>query len=156
MRRKNKSFYYIIKDHDQKLFNYFGPISSDNDWNGKVVDAQNTGRSLSVSSPWTEDDLNASIQYLTNQGYKKADFLLVNPPPDRSAEYSGNLPSYAEGADLNKVVIIHCHTCKADRYAEMEVKYPGQDSLRNTQLGTFTAYCLKCGEQVKDCYNWHR
>ena len=156
MHKKIRSFYYFIKDHDQKLFNCIGPISSEDDWNWKVIDAQKTGRNLTAESISAEDDLNGAIQYFINQGYKKVDYFLVNAPPDRSAEYSGKLPAYAEGANRNKIVIILCHTCNATRYAEMEVNYPGRDGLRNTQLGTYSAHCLKCGSKVIDCYNWYR
>ena len=151
-----KSFYYIIIDEDQKLFNSFGPISSDKDWNEKVSEAMQAGRNLLVNSPSTYESFEASIQSLLDRSFKRADFLLVDAPPDRSAEYSGRLPSYAENADRNRIVIIYCETCRSSSYAEMNVAYPGADVLHKTNLGAYFAHCLKCGTKVIDPYNWYR
>lgn len=155
-RSSKKQFYYIIQDHDQKLFNYFGPISSDNDWNWKVVEAQNIGRNLTVSSPWTEDELEHSIAFLRGREYQPTDKLLVEAPPDRTAEFTGALPDYASSADRNRVVRFLCRHCGTTRFGEMTVRYPGQEILRNSNLGAYSARCLKCGTVANDPYNWYR
>lgn len=155
-RSSKKQFYYIIIDDDQKLFNYFGPISSDNDWNWKVVEAQKAGRKMRASSPWTDEELSQSISYLNSQGYTATKQLLVDAPVDRSAEYSGTLPKYASKADRNRIVRFLCKSCGSTVYGEMTTNYPGQDALKRSNLGDYSARCLKCGAEAKDSYNWYR
>jgi predicted nucleic-acid-binding Zn-ribbon protein len=154
--RSIKQFYYIIIDDDQKLFNYFGPISNDNDWNWKVVDAQKGGRNMRARTPWTDEELAQSISILKRQGYQHTDELLVNAPPDRSAEFSGSLPDYAKSADRNRVVRFLCRNCGVARYGEMNVRYPGKEILHKSDLGAYSARCLKCGTVAYDPYNWFR
>jgi len=156
MRRSNRQFYYFILDDDKKLFNCIGSISNDNDWNQMVVDAQKSGRNIHSSSVWEEEGSESSKDDLENRGYKYSEKLLVHQPVDRSAEYSHSLPQYAGGADKNKIVQFLCHDCRVVRYGEMNTNYPGQEILMNSNLGDYTARCLKCGSIANDPYNWYR
>jgi hypothetical protein len=68
-----------------------------------------------------------------------------------------NLPAYAQRADPAKLVRILCKgICCKTRWAEMNEDYPGDDALKNAQLGEFTAKCLVCGRVAHDNYNWLR
>lgn len=72
-------------------------------------------------------------------------------------EYTGSLPNYAQKADRKKLVKILCKgDCNDTRWAEMNVNYPGQEALRNSDLGDYNAVCLKCGKVAEDSYNWYR
>ncbi len=66
-----------------------------------------------------------------------------------------NMPKYAAHANPARLVKIFC---KGDRphmaWAEMNTEHPGEEVLRRSQLGEFTATCLRCGKIAPDPYNW--
>lgn len=157
-RRKVKPFLLMLVDHDKKIFNIIGPVTSDTDWTFKIVELQETGRNVSCHvcrSTVSIDDIARS--YSEQTGYRFSLTLIADEPIDRSSEYKGPLPKYAESADRKKLVRILCDgRCGTTRWAEMHVNYPGQRILRNSDLGDFTATCLKCGYTANDPYNWFR
>lgn len=72
--------------------------------------------------------------------------------------YKGRLPEYARNAYRRKVVKITCKgACRGKtRWAEMEIDYPGRETLRQMNLGDLKARCLVCGWEAPDPYNWYR
>jgi hypothetical protein len=69
--------------------------------------------------------------------------------------YRGPLPNYAQHANRSRLVKLLCKgDCSHVVWAEMNTDYPGQDVLGKSQLGEFTAVCLRCGKTAKDSYNW--
>jgi len=67
------------------------------------------------------------------------------------------LPNYAARANSARLVRLLCKgKCSHVVWAEMNVDYPGQEVLRKSQVGDFTAVCLKCGKIAQDPYNWLR
>src|SRR6266568_4630087 len=117
MSRKTRTFYYFIVDGDQKLFNLLGPISSDRDYNVRVVESQDTGRKLTAVSCDTVEEADAAKRYYEAGGFQQTSRLLTASPIDRSAEYGGDLPSYAKSADRNRVVKFLCPRCRSMRFA---------------------------------------
>ena len=70
--------------------------------------------------------------------------------------YRGPLPNYAQHANRARLVRLLCKgDCSPVVWAEMTTDYPGQGVLRKSQLGDFTAVCLRCRKTAKDPYNWH-
>jgi hypothetical protein len=156
--RKAKPFYLIIIDEDRRVFNVVGPLHDDEEWNSRVVEMQNKGRKVRCFSrhePSSRDLIIAE----TSQGgpYKYSDRLIIDRPEDKSAEYGGQLPSYARNANRKRVVQILCRgICRGVRWGEMNTDYPGEVILKNSQAPDFSARCLKCGYIAKDPYNWYR
>jgi len=71
--------------------------------------------------------------------------------------YKGPLPNYAQQANGNRLVkLLRKGDCSRVVWAEMNTDYPGQEVLRKSQVGDFTATCLKCGKIAVDPYNWMR
>lgn len=69
--------------------------------------------------------------------------------------YKGPLPNYAQHTNRDRLVKLLCKgDCSGVVWAEMNTDYPGQEVLRKTQVGDFSATCLKCGKIAKDPYNW--
>jgi hypothetical protein len=69
-----------------------------------------------------------------------------------------SLPKYAERANPGRLVKIFCKDVRRPHtaWAEMNTDYPGQDVLQRSQVGDFTATCLRCGKIARDPYNWSR
>lgn len=155
-RRERKTFYYFIKDFDQKLYNCIGPIWNDNEWNEEVVKCQKKGRNLRVSTARNKNQCNMLKEHLETKGLNYTKDLLVYEPVDKSKEFIGNLPAYAKDANRNRIVRLLCHSCSTTRFAEMNCTYPGQETLRKSQIFDFTAKCLECGHIEEDSYNWYR
>ena len=155
---KIQPFLLFLVDHDNRIFNIVGPISDDTDWTNKIFELQKEGRKVQcfTSSSNKSIDILAG-SYSKQTGYTFSRGLISDEPKDRSLEYKGTLPNYAHNADRNKVVKILCKgQCMTARWAEMNVNYPGEEILRNSDLGDFTATCLKCGHIAQDSYNWLR
>lgn len=71
------------------------------------------------------------------------------------------IPNYARSADYTRLVKILCRgICSQERYAEMNVPFPGREILQKPEVGTgtgtFIAKCLKCGYEAHDCHNWEQ
>lgn len=128
-----------------------------NDWFDIEAAARQSGRRVSVTDLF-EDLLLKAVEAALIQGLKEvAANAIIQLPRDRSAEYQGSLPQYAQVASRDRVVHIHCKgKCKAPRLAEMEQAYPGAEPLRKSNVGDFKARCLRCGSIARDGYNWHR
>jgi len=155
---KKGQFWYIVKDYDTKRFSIHGPLIDDNAWNKKVCDAQDAGRDVrSETVPATQGK-----EALANQVEQQLKLIyspnsILEEPEDTTNLYEGKLPGYAKNANRKRVVRILCKgECKATRWAEMSVDYPGKEVLSNAELFDFTAKCLKCGYQAKDPYDWLR
>lgn len=157
--KKNKDLYIFIKDEDAKSFAVAGPIDPNDvdEWLVKEGEERNKGRRVTVMDVF-EEYLVAGVQAAEDQK-----FILVSPnkiivpPKDRSAEYRGSLPKYAQSADRDRVVSILCKgQCRAVRWAEMNKAYPGADALKKADMGEFKAKCLRCGSIARDNYNWTR
>ena len=157
-KRKIEPFYLIMVDHDKKMYNVIGPISDDSDWNKKIVELQNKNRKVncfSVSGSKSFENIISS--YSEQTSYVFSQQLIFTAPEDHSMEYKGSLPNYAQKADRKKLIRIFCKSdCNKTRWAEMNVNYPGNETLSNSDLGDFNAVCLKCGKVAKDSYNWFR
>ena len=156
MKKGPTSWYYFTVDHDQKLFSVEGSISTDQALTDAVYAAQEAGRKISSSSCSTLIEMQSGMTHWLEAGYRPVLGGIVEQPKDRSVEYKGVLSNYAKAADRSKVVKLRCGRCHTTRFAEMTVKYPGQESLRGKGLGTFEAKCLMCGAVARDPYNWYR
>jgi hypothetical protein len=67
------------------------------------------------------------------------------------------LPNYAQWANKARLVRLLCKgRCSHVVWAEMNANYPGQEVLRKSHMGDFTAICLKCETVARDPYNWFR
>lgn len=65
------------------------------------------------------------------------------------------LPKYAKRANQARLVRLLCRgTCSCVVWAEMNTDCPSEEVLRKSQVGDFTATCLRCGKVAKDPYNW--
>jgi len=157
-KRKVKPFYLRISDHDSKVFNIIGPMTDDRPWNEKVAQLQNNGRKVNCGAFGASNSKDYFIREISAEtGYKYTETPIVNPPEDRSMEYTGPLPDYAKGADRKRLVQLLCKgKCNRTRWAEMTVDFPGEEVLRNSDVFSFSAKCLKCGAIAKDPYNWFR
>ena len=158
-RARKKSFYLIIVDHDRRVFNIVGPISSDRDWNTRVLEAQEAGRDVRCFSIEAADESELRLkaeQYRAQMGYAQTESSVVDAPVDTSHIYDGPLPDYAREADRGRVVQLLCHDCGSTRWAEMDRDYPGFDVLRSNDAPKMSARCLSCGSEARDHYNWFR
>lgn len=124
--------------------------------NDTVYAAQEAGRDIRSSSCSTLVEMQSGMTHWLEAGYQPVLDDIVEKSKNRSAEYKGSLPAYAEDADRSKVVKFRCGRCRMTRFAEMTVEYPGQEGLHNKELGTFEAKCLMCETVARDSYNWHR
>ena len=43
---RRRSFMFVVVDHDRRLFNVYGPISSDQYWVRRIVECQEAGRDV--------------------------------------------------------------------------------------------------------------
>lgn len=156
--RRVEAFYLVLVDHDNKVFNIVGPMSDDTDWNKSISELQHASRKVNCFSVPSDKLLDDIIHSYSGQtGYTFSRELIVVEPENRSMEYTGPLPKYAENADRKKLVKILCKgNCNSTAWAEMNVNYPGQEALRHSDLGDYSAICLKCGKVARDSYNWHR
>ena len=156
---KNRDLYILVRDEDRKIFAVAGPvgIESSNEWLDKGAAAVKEGRRVAVFDLF-ENFLKVGIQESLHRGFTQVPpEAIVEPPKDRSAEYAGTLPKYAERADRDRVIQILCKgRCMAQKWAELNQIYPGEQALKKANMGTFTARCLRCGTVARDNYNWHR
>ena len=157
-RTRTQSFLKFIVDDEKRVFNIVGPITDDTNWVKRIVELQKRGRRIrGFTSQSTESIDSLADSYSKQTGYMFSRVLITDERENSSAEYRGSLPKYAQRADRKKIVKILCKgRCGTTRWAEMNVDYPGQVILRNSDLGDFTATCLKCGERAQDSYNWYR
>ena len=157
-RRNIVPFYLVIKDEDNYIFNVIGPIESDFDWNQKITELQKTGRNIRCFMHPGSDSRESIIQMMSRSSeYRFSKQLIVEEPEDRSAEFAGPLPDYARNAHRRRVVRALCKgKCRMTRWIEMEVDFPGDEVLKNSQVSDYEAKCLKCGYLLRDPYNWYR
>lgn len=154
-RRRIDPFHLVIVDDDNKVFNVEGPMIDDDPWNWKIVELQKKSRKVRCfSRRGSKDSIVREVSRSTR--YSFTDRSILSEPEDRTSEFIGLLPNYARNADRRRVVKIFCRRCNSTRWAEMEVDYPGEEILRNSQVGDHSARCLYCGEVADDPYNWHR
>lgn len=155
----SKKLYIFLQDEDLRRFAVAGPIGirSLDEWLEKGIAARKEGRQVTVIDIF-EEYLQTSVQHASSQGFTLVQpYDIVVPPKDRSAEYEGKLPAYAENADRDRVVKILCKgRCRAERWAELDQVYPGRRALKDASMGTFKAKCLRCGALAQDSYNWYR
>ncbi len=156
---KRKNLYIYIKDEDQIIFSFEGPIDHNtaDDWLKVGISARRSGRNLRIIDVW-EEDLNGHIEDAKSRGFVKvASREIIDPPRNRSGEYEKSLPQYAQNAARNKLVKLICRgKCGKVVWAELNLPYPGKETLKNEPMGKFKARCLKCGSIAKDNYNWYR
>ncbi len=157
--KKNDEWFIYIEDQDQNLYALTGPILERfvDEWFAKVVHEQNAGRELSCQDI-AREQLAEIKEHARKKGLSETDIhQIINAPIDRSDDYIGKLPKYAEAAVRAKVVHILCKgKCATGRWAEMNKPYPGKDKLRQAKHGEYEATCLRCGSIARDNYNWHR
>lgn len=157
--KRLKKFFIVVADHDEKIFNILGPMDNDTDIINKVVRLQRNGRNVNCSTAGLNFKNKRDIieSYSSSRGYEYKDHSIIGDFSENSPYYSGELPQYAKKADRNKVVKILCKgSCRGERWAEMNVNFPGQDILADSDSGDFEARCLKCGKVAVDYYNWYR
>lgn len=68
-----------------------------------------------------------------------------------------NLPNYIkkQNCNINRLVHYICKgKCKIPRWLELQQEVLKKSDLKNTQLGDYTAKCLKCGAISQACYNF--
>ena len=147
----------VIQDDDRKQYAFTGVITDVSGWNGRVAEARAQSRNV-VSFV----HIAAHVSQLAEWGEKNgfacvAIEQILAPPVDRSLVYEGLLPKYAEKANRRRVVKVLCRgKCGKNRWAEMNVDYPGPSELKSAEAGVFTAKCLFCGYESKEPYNWLR
>jgi hypothetical protein len=66
------------------------------------------------------------------------------------------LPDYARTTPEEYLIQFHCEHCRHNRWARLNMKYPGATPLKNTEMGIYRATCLVCGNEENDNYNWYR
>jgi ribosomal protein S27AE len=154
--KKPKQWWYFIIDNDAKTFCNMGLVTTEVEWNLKVENAMKAGRNVRAASQWTEQEAKSLETYYTSQGYTKVTTPPVETPLNRSSEYKGVLPEYAQRADRKRIVKFLCGKCNSTRFGEMNQDYPGTDVLRDDDSGIYRATCLKCGYITGDSYNWIR
>jgi len=154
-RRRIDPFHLVIVDDDNKVFNIEGPMIDDDPWNWQIVELQKKSRKVRCfSRRGSKDSIVREISRSTR--YSFTDQSILSEPEDRTSEFIGPLPNYARNADRRRVVKIFCRWCNSTRWAEMEVDYPGEKILRNSQVGDHSARCLYCGGMADDPYKWYR
>ncbi len=152
MRRKTRAFFLILVDHDKRVFNVVGPISDDTDWTHRIDELQKVGRNVNCFSSSDNKSIDDIIDSYSEQtGYTFSHDSIADEPENSSFIFKGVLPNYAENADRKRVVKILCKgRCGTIRWAEMNVNYPRQQVLRDSDFGDFTATCLHCGQQASE------
>lgn len=158
-----EEIYIFIRDDDRKSFAITGPITgsfveqSVDEWLQIDIQEKRAGRNIQILDIF-KSYLEANIQKAIEDGLTEiSPNILVKPPKDRSAEYQGNLPQYAENADRDRVVKILCkRRCKTTTWAELNRIYPGSEILKRAEEGEYKARCLRCGDTIQDNYNWMR
>lgn len=156
--RRVEPFYLVIIDEDSRVFNVVGPLQNDKEWNKKIAEMQKRGRKIKCfSHPGTYSRHSIIKEISESRGYTFSDRLIIVEPEDKSEEYAGMLPAYAENANRKRVVQIMCRgKCNSTRWAEMNADYPGEEILKKSQVNDFSAKCLRCGYIAIDPYNWYR
>jgi len=156
---QDETYLIFVEDHDQKQFAISHPISWRyvGDWVSRVCEQQECGRSIKCQDV-ALDQRRGLIAHAEGKGYSQVEIeSLISLPRDRSNDFIGSLPKYAQSADRSKIVKILCKGhCGTSRLAELNKPYPGQDELRSAPMGEYEAKCLKCGSTASDNYNWHR
>lgn len=157
-KRNIDPFYLVIKDEDNHIFNVIGPMKSDIEWTEKICELREAGRKVICFTHPVTDSKESIIQMMSRSGeYEYSDRFIGEEPEDTTAMYTGRLPDYARDANRKRVVRVLCKgQCGKERWAEMEVDYPGDDILKSSQVDNFTATCLKCGYIARDHYKWYR
>lgn len=160
MRRKSRKFFLVLVDRDTRIFNVVGPMVDDSEWNARIVQLQESDRDVTSFSSAIERSVEeAAAAYSRQTGYTYSTELISTLPPieNSAAAYLGPLPAYAHNANRARLVQLLCksehpHTA----WGEMNADYPGEEALRSSQVGDFTATCLRCGHTTSDPYNWYR
>lgn len=66
-----RSFWYLIKDHDNKIFDILGPISNDDSYNVVISDVQRKGFNVNAESLDLSKAESEICIYMENRGYKR-------------------------------------------------------------------------------------
>lgn len=155
--RKRRQWQLIIVDEDSRQYAATGPLTDDTDWNRRICEEQNKSRNIRCFSHDITDSANL-MEWARESGLTQTDVnTIMAPPADRSCEYTGRLPKYANGSDRTRLVKILCRgPCGSTRLAQLNTQYPGQAALRKGPRGVYEARCLMCGYKATDNYNWFR
>ena len=155
--RKRQQWQLIIVDEDSKQYAATDPLTDDTDWNRRVCEEQDKGRNIRCFSHDIADSANL-LMWARQSGLTQTSvYTIMLPPEDRSHEYTGALPQYASRSDRTRLVKVLCRgRCRRTRWAELNTRYPGQATLRDTPRGVYSARCLFCGYEATDNYNWFR
>jgi len=153
-----RKWYIYLEDYDKKLYSVIGPFSEDDShWIEAIQNQIDSGRKLQwqYAEP---DQLKEIPQHAKGNDLKEVNSSsILQPPQDRSSDYLGNLPQYAQAADRSKLIKILCKgKCGQVRWAELNKAYPGKKTLREADMNVYEAKCLKCGKIAIDNYNWFR
>lgn len=155
----NNKYFVVIEDHDEYQFAISPPILGRyvQDWLDAIDKEQEKGRNICYSDV-EESRLSAQVTHIKNLGFSEVEVSdLLNPPSDRTNDYVGNLPKYAQGANKSRIVHILCKSkCGTSRLAEVNLAFSSMEELRSAEMGVYEAKCLKCGGRALDNYNWYR
>ncbi len=66
-----RSFWYLIKDHDNKLYELLGPICNDDPYNAVICDAQRNGFTVNAESPDLSNSESEICIQMEKRGYKR-------------------------------------------------------------------------------------
>lgn len=157
--RKNKLCQILVMDYDKREYALSKPIliHSVTEWTNAIIEQQKTGRDISYSE-FKAGGEEEHIRTAEQEGLVLSELDAILPDTyARSTEYVGKLPEYAASADRSKLVKILCKgTCRCERFAELNLKYPGIEQLCKAKMFKYTATCLICGYEASDNYNWSR
>lgn len=154
-----KKYFVVIEDHDERQYAVSPPVLGRyvDEWLKSVCTEQEKGRHINCSDV-EETNLTAQINHVKSNGYTEVTpSEIMSQPRDRTNDYVGNLPKYAQSADRSRIVHILCKgKCSKPRLAEVNRSFSSMAELKNAEMGEYEAICLKCGSSASDNYNWYQ
>ncbi|KAA9176554.1 MULTISPECIES: hypothetical protein [Delftia] len=157
MKKENEWLIYV-QDNNLRQFSFIGPLQKNQiyQWLDVASKEQDNDREILFN----EIELSNRLEYKNYAealGFSETKKDLLPLPKDRSNEYKGNIPKYANKADPERIIHILCKgKCKKTTLAEINRPYPGKETLKSASLGDYKATCLQCGHIAQDNYNWYR
>jgi hypothetical protein len=152
--RKFEDYCYFILDVDQKQFNCFVLNMPRVNWDTKLNEAIESGKNVQQQY-FEKEKLEEYKQKYINSGYQYTDSLLIDEPYNDQNEYKKKLPKYAEGANLNRILVIYHDGCSSTLGELTEYDYPGNQELKDNP-DKYEVRCLKCGKILDGVYNFYR
>lgn len=149
--RKKEILYYFVYDEDTLLYNIFLEKDNIKLIKKKVVDEREGGeRRIRSKEAHGENQFRSNIEELEKLGYTRIKLPIINL---NAKFYNGELPHNAQNANRFRIFKYKCHKCKSNIF-ELNQDFPDKDTLNNAKSGVFIAWCLNCGHEIEDNYNW--